>query len=85
MTIGTFYIKDHGVATSLTTCAMQSVRDYFSLPLEEKKKMMIGNSRHFRGYKLIGKFSWALFISLLLVLAFSLSPSSLCGPVLLGT
>ncbi|KAF9132686.1 hypothetical protein BGW39_011549 [Mortierella sp. 14UC] len=54
-TIGTFYIKDHGVATELTTGAMQSVRDYFSLPLEEKKKMMIDNSRHFRGYKLIGE------------------------------
>ncbi|KAG0076212.1 hypothetical protein BGZ90_009003 [Linnemannia elongata] len=55
MTIGTFYIKDHGVATSLTTGAMQTVQDYFSLPLEEKKKMMIGNSRHYRGYKLIGE------------------------------
>ncbi|KAF8941095.1 hypothetical protein BGZ47_007495 [Haplosporangium gracile] len=55
MTIGTFYIKDHGVATELTTGAMQTVRDYFSLPLEEKKKMMIGNSPHFRGYKLIGE------------------------------
>ncbi|KAG0377537.1 hypothetical protein BGX24_005920 [Mortierella sp. AD032] len=54
-TIGTFYIKDHGVATDLTTGAMQTVRDYFSLPLGEKKKMMIGNSRHFRGYKLIGE------------------------------
>jgi isopenicillin N synthase-like dioxygenase len=64
MTIGTFYIKDHGVATELTTGAMQTVRDYFSLPLEEKKKMMIGNSRHFRGYKLIGKFLWALFFIL---------------------
>ncbi|KAF9152556.1 hypothetical protein BG015_005077 [Linnemannia schmuckeri] len=58
MTIGTFYIKDHGVATELTTGAMQTVRDYFSLPLEEKKKMMIGNSRHFRGYKLIGPNQW---------------------------
>ncbi|KAK3834316.1 MAG: hypothetical protein JOS17DRAFT_682418 [Linnemannia elongata] len=55
MTFGTFYIKDHGVATSLTAGAMQTVRDYFSLPLDEKKKMMIGNSRHFRGYKLIGE------------------------------
>ncbi|KAG9066970.1 hypothetical protein KI688_012882 [Linnemannia hyalina] len=42
VTIGTFYIKDHGVATSLTTSAMKTARDYFSLPLEEKKKMMIG-------------------------------------------
>ncbi|KAF9082525.1 hypothetical protein BGX23_012373 [Mortierella sp. AD031] len=55
MTIGTFYIKDHGVATELTIGAMQTVRDYFGLPLEEKKKMLIGNSRHFRGYKLIGE------------------------------
>ncbi|KAF9912687.1 hypothetical protein EC991_009423 [Linnemannia zychae] len=54
-TIGTFYIKDHGVASELTAGAMQTIRDYFSLPLEEKKKMMIGNSRHFRGYKLIGE------------------------------
>ncbi|KAF9577781.1 hypothetical protein BGW38_006779, partial [Lunasporangiospora selenospora] len=52
--IGTFYIKDHGVPTNLEAEAMEVVRDYFALPLEEKKKMLIGNSRHFRGYKLIG-------------------------------
>ncbi|KAF9931600.1 hypothetical protein FBU30_009873 [Linnemannia zychae] len=55
MTIGTFYIKDHGITTELTSGAMQTIRDYFALPLEEKKKMVIGNSRHYRGYKLIGE------------------------------
>ncbi|KAG0057656.1 hypothetical protein BGZ89_001815, partial [Linnemannia elongata] len=53
--LGTFYIKDHGITTEMTAGAMKSIQDYFALPLEEKKKMLIGNSRHFRGYKLIGE------------------------------
>ncbi|KAF9349225.1 hypothetical protein BGX26_012440 [Mortierella sp. AD094] len=53
--IGTFYIKDHGVPTQVTERAMKAIRDYFALPLAEKKKMLIGNSRHFRGYKLMGE------------------------------
>ncbi|KAG0056711.1 hypothetical protein BGZ90_005488 [Linnemannia elongata] len=53
--LGTFYIKDHGLTTEMTAGAMKSIQDYFALPLEEKKKMLIGNSRHFRGYKLIGE------------------------------
>ncbi|KAF9138056.1 hypothetical protein BGX30_009634 [Mortierella sp. GBA39] len=53
--LGTFYIKDHGITTEMTAGAMKAVQDYFALPLEEKKKMLIGNSRHFRGYKLIGE------------------------------
>ncbi|KAG0320700.1 hypothetical protein BG000_003478 [Podila horticola] len=55
MEIGTFYIKDHGISSNMTQGAMKTVQDYFALPLEEKKKMLIGNSRHFRGYKLIGE------------------------------
>jgi len=55
MEIGTFYIKDHGISGNMTQGAMKAVQDYFALPLEEKKKMLIGNTRHFRGYKLIGK------------------------------
>ncbi|KAF9100637.1 hypothetical protein BGX29_006399 [Mortierella sp. GBA35] len=55
MELGTFYIKDHGITTEMTSDAMKAVQDYFALPLEEKKKMLIGNSRHFRGYKLIGE------------------------------
>ncbi|KAG0315661.1 hypothetical protein BGZ99_007324 [Dissophora globulifera] len=55
MEIGTFYIKDHGIAKELTANAMKTVQEYFALPLEEKKKMLIGNSRHYRGYKLIGE------------------------------
>ncbi|KAF9303175.1 hypothetical protein BGZ74_004239 [Mortierella antarctica] len=53
--LGTFYIKDHGVSPTLIQSTMAAVRDYFSLPLAEKKKMLIGNSRHFRGYKLMGE------------------------------
>ncbi|KAF9997681.1 hypothetical protein BGZ80_007832 [Entomortierella chlamydospora] len=53
--IGTFYIKDHGVPTQVTEGVMRTMRDYFALPLAEKKKMLIGNSRHFRGYKLMGE------------------------------
>ncbi|KAF9216965.1 hypothetical protein BGZ59_007110 [Podila verticillata] len=51
--LGTFYIKDHGVSPALIQNTMAIVRDYFSLPLNEKKKMLIGNTRHFRGYKLM--------------------------------
>ncbi|KFH69002.1 hypothetical protein MVEG_05804 [Podila verticillata NRRL 6337] len=53
--LGTFYIKDHGVSPALIQNTMAIVRDYFSLPLNEKKKMLIGNTRHFRGYKLMGE------------------------------
>ncbi|KAF9572716.1 hypothetical protein EC968_009531 [Mortierella alpina] len=53
--IGTFYIKDHGVPAELTRGAMKSIQDFFALPLEEKKKIVIGNSRHFRGYKVMGE------------------------------
>ncbi|KAF9920394.1 hypothetical protein FBU30_009792 [Linnemannia zychae] len=53
--LGTFYIKDHGITTKKTSGAMKTIQDYFALPLEEKKKMLIANSRHFRGYKLIGE------------------------------
>ncbi|KAG0011596.1 hypothetical protein BGZ81_002080 [Podila clonocystis] len=53
--LGTFYIKDHGVSSALIQSTMAAVHDYFSLPLAEKKKMLIGNSRHFRGYKLMGE------------------------------
>ncbi|KAG0249597.1 hypothetical protein BG011_009108 [Mortierella polycephala] len=53
--IGTFYIKDHGVPTELTSGVMKVIQDFFSLPLEEKKKILIGNSRHFRGYKVMGE------------------------------
>ncbi|KAF9961660.1 hypothetical protein BGZ65_010342 [Modicella reniformis] len=55
MRIGTFYIKDHGISTEMTSDAMKTVREYFSLPVEEKKKMHIVHSRHFRGYKLMGE------------------------------
>ncbi|KAG0336259.1 hypothetical protein BG004_008134 [Podila humilis] len=53
--LGTFYIKDHDVSPGLIHDTMTAVREYFDLPLEEKKKMLIGNSRHFRGYKVIGE------------------------------
>ncbi|KAF9995939.1 hypothetical protein BGZ79_010328, partial [Entomortierella chlamydospora] len=53
MELGTFYIKDHGISTKMTGDAMKTIQDYFALPLEEKKKMLIANSRHFRGYKLM--------------------------------
>lgn len=55
MRIGTFYIKDHGISTEMTSDAMKTIREYFALPLEEKKKMHIVHSRHFRGYKLMGE------------------------------
>ncbi|KAG0295595.1 hypothetical protein BGZ98_001327 [Dissophora globulifera] len=55
MRIGTFYIKDHGIPSETTAGAMKTVQEYFALPLDEKKKMLIGNSRHYRGYKLIGE------------------------------
>ncbi|KAF9397856.1 hypothetical protein BGZ94_006162, partial [Podila epigama] len=53
MEIGTLYIKDHGITGDITQGTMKTIEEYFALPLEEKKKMLIGNSRHFRGYKLM--------------------------------
>lgn len=53
--IGTFYIKDHGVPAEVTNGAMRVIQDYFALPVGEKRKMHIQNSRHFRGFKLMGE------------------------------
>ncbi|KAG0231775.1 hypothetical protein BGX31_005363 [Mortierella sp. GBA43] len=47
MRIGTFYIKDHGISTEMTADAMKTIREYFALPLEEKKKMHIAHSEEF--------------------------------------
>ncbi|KAI9033766.1 oxidoreductase [Phycomyces nitens] len=48
--IGFFYVKNHGVPLELQQNAFEAMKDFFKLPLEEKLKIELINSPHFRGY-----------------------------------
>lgn len=48
--IGFFYLKNHGIPQDLITKAQALSKDFFNLPLEERKAIHMSNSPHFRGY-----------------------------------
>jgi len=48
--IGFFYLKNHGVDEQLLRDVQQVSRQFFALPEEEKLKVGMINSPHFRGY-----------------------------------
>lgn len=48
--IGFFYLKNHGIPQDLIQRAQALSKAFFSLPIEEKKKIHMSNSPHFRGY-----------------------------------
>ncbi|KAI8647552.1 hypothetical protein BD408DRAFT_408121 [Parasitella parasitica] len=48
--VGFFYIKNHGVPLDLQQKAFDTVKSFFKLPIEEKLKVELKNSPHFRGY-----------------------------------
>ncbi|KAI9321865.1 hypothetical protein BX666DRAFT_1039177 [Dichotomocladium elegans] len=52
--VGFFYIKNHGVAETLQKEALDVAKRFFALPIEEKLKIEIKNSPHFRGYSRLG-------------------------------
>lgn len=48
--IGFFYLTNHGVDQNLLSQVQNSSRDFFALPQQEKDRVAMVNSRHFRGY-----------------------------------
>ena len=51
-TVGFFYIVNHGVSASVVAAAAATMRDFFHLPLEQKRQAAV-NARH-RGWHEIG-------------------------------
>ncbi|WP_237153931.1 isopenicillin N synthase family dioxygenase [Oryzibacter oryziterrae] len=51
---GFFYLQGHGVAQSLIDDVLATSKRFFALPLEEKLKIQMANTPHFRGYTRIG-------------------------------
>ncbi|MDD6055362.1 MAG: 2-oxoglutarate and iron-dependent oxygenase domain-containing protein [Helicobacteraceae bacterium] len=52
--IGFFYLVGHGVDLEVCKRLFELSREFFALPLEEKLKISIDNSPHFRGYTQVG-------------------------------
>ncbi|PVF93068.1 Clavaminate synthase-like protein [Serendipita vermifera] len=48
--VGFFYIKNHGIPSSVPEAAIQSSLPFFELPIEEKMKYDIHASDNFKGY-----------------------------------
>lgn len=48
--IGFFYLTHHGVDQNLLSQVQNISRDFFALPQQEKDRVAMVNSRHFRGY-----------------------------------
>ncbi|OED38137.1 hypothetical protein AB833_20875 [Chromatiales bacterium (ex Bugula neritina AB1)] len=61
---GFFYLTGHGVDKMLDSNALETANRFFSLPLDQREALSIGNSPHFRGYTLLkhemtnGKVDW---------------------------
>lgn len=51
---GFFYLTGHGVDPKLITDVVDTAKSFFALPLEEKLKIEMVKSRHFRGYNRAG-------------------------------
>lgn len=52
---GFFYLTGHGVGQTLIDDVVATAKRFFALPLEEKLKIEMVHSRHFRGYNRAGQ------------------------------
>ncbi|EXJ89292.1 hypothetical protein A1O3_02358 [Capronia epimyces CBS 606.96] len=52
--VGFFYLKNTGIYQELTHALISKTREFFDLPLEEKLKVEMVNSKHFLGYARLG-------------------------------
>ncbi|MGB9095757.1 isopenicillin N synthase family dioxygenase [Erwinia sp.] len=52
--VGFFYLINHGVEKTVLDNVQTVARSFFSLPQEDKLKVKMENSPHFRGYNLAG-------------------------------
>jgi isopenicillin N synthase-like dioxygenase len=48
--VGFFYVIGHGVSESKQQAILQLAKDFFALPLADKRQVQMLNSAHFRGY-----------------------------------
>ncbi|KAA1472217.1 Clavaminate synthase-like protein [Dentipellis sp. KUC8613] len=48
--VGFFYVKNHGVPEDTLSRALDSMKEYFSLPAETKSKLDIKKTPNFKGY-----------------------------------
>ena len=53
-TIGAFYLIGHGVEVEAADRLLSSSRQFFALPLEQRREIEMINSPHFRGYTAVG-------------------------------
>jgi isopenicillin N synthase-like dioxygenase len=53
-TPGFCYLTGHGVPADLEHDLLTQARQFFALPLAEKRQLAISNSPHFRGYTVLG-------------------------------
>lgn len=51
---GFCYIVGHGIPARLDAAALAAARAFFALPREERHRIAIGQSPHFRGYTILG-------------------------------
>ncbi len=51
---GFCYVAGHDVPEELDAALLETARRFFALPEAERHALAIGNSRHFRGYTLLG-------------------------------
>ena len=52
---GFFYIKNHNIPESHIDTLIPIIQNFFNLPLEDKIKIHINNSKIFRGYTPVGE------------------------------
>ena len=51
---GFFYLVGHGIPENMDNEILQIAQQFFSLPLEQRHQIAIGQSPHFRGYTILG-------------------------------
>lgn len=57
--VGFFYVKNHGIPLELQQKSFETVKKFFALPIEEKLKIELKNSPHFRGYSKLSMYLYA--------------------------
>ena len=51
---GFCYLAGHGIEAAMESAMMRHARSFFSLPEQERRRIQIANSPHFRGYTILG-------------------------------
>ena len=51
---GFFYLVGHGIPETMDSDIMEIAEQFFALPADQRHRIAIGNSPHFRGYTILG-------------------------------